>query len=606
MKHFIKELRRRGVLRAGLVYLAGAWLVVQVLETLVPIFGLPETSIRWVVIALAIGVVPVVALSWAFEWTIHGLKANADVAPETAARMTRRRTFDRLIIAAFAVALGYFAIDRLVLQPGDEPAPGPPSAIAVAVLPFQTLGEEDGREYFTDGVHEELIAQLSQVQSLAVRSRTSVMPYRNRTQPLADIAHALAADMIVEGSVRHAAQRVRITAQLIDTRTDRHLWSGSFDAELSVQNLFEIQAQAAREIAGALETKLSTAGRPAAANLPTRNLEAYDRFLLGKYHYRKSRLDDLRLSVEYLESAVALDPEFAEAWDWLAFARSHSGTSNGWLLPKDAYPQAQAAALRALELDPTRIESRALLGYLRGVYDWDWPGALSALDYTLTLSPDTSGTIWSYAYVLAIVGRHEEALRLVKAFAEAHPDDARAHAEVAYRLLDARRFQDVLARVHLALSLGGEPGPLHDLAGVALLGLGRYEAAVDRLEQAAGFQGRSHDVLGHLGYAYARGGRTDSARAVLAELRDRRPRELVSPLSLAFVFNGLGETDAALTQLERAADERHREVCIAGYSPMLANLRGEPRFQALLARMGLPDQAPPAVEQVAPLNSRRH
>ena len=412
--------------------------------------------------------------------------------------------------------------------------------------------------------------------------------------------------MIVEGSVRHVAQRVRITAQLIDTRADRHLWSGSFDAELSVQNLFEIQAQAAREIAGALETKLSTAGRPAAANLPTRNMEAYDRFLLGKYHYRKSRLDDLRLSIEYLESAVALDPEFAEAWDWLAFARSHSGTSNGWLLPKDAYPKAQAAALRALELDPTRIESRALLGYLRGVYDWDWPGALAALDYALALSPDTSGTIWSYGYVLAIVGRHEEALRLVKAFAEAHPEDARNHAEVAYRLLDAGRFQEVLARVHLALSLGGEPGPLHDLAGVALLGLGRYEAAADRLEQAAGFQGRSHDVLGHLGYVYARGGRVDSARAVLAELRDRRPRELVSPLSLAFVLNGLGETDAALTQLERAAEERHREVCIAGYSPMLANLRGEPRFQALLARMGLPDQAQPAAEGVAPLNSRRH
>jgi Flp pilus assembly protein TadD len=160
--------------------------------------------------------------------------------------------------------------------------------------------------------------------------------------------------------------------------------------------------------------------------------------------------------------------------------------------------------------------------------------------------------------------------------------------------------------VHLALSLGGEPGPLHDLAGVALIGLGRYEAAADRLEQAAGFQGRSHDVLGHLGFAYARGGRLDSAREVLAELQDRRPRELVSPLSLAFVLNGLGESDAALTQLERAADERHREVCIAGYSPMLADLRGEPRFQAVLARMGLPNQTSPGAARVAPLNSRRH
>ena len=394
------------------------------------------------------------------------------------------------------------------------------------------------------------------------------MPYRRRTQSLGEIAQALAADVIVEGSVRHAGQRVRVTAQLIDTRTDQHLWSGSFDAELSVQTLFDIQAQAAREIAGALETRLSTADRAAADDLPTQNLEAYDHFLLGKYHYRKSRLDDLRLSVEYFESAVALDPKFADAWDWLAFAHSHSGTSNGWLLPRDAYPKARAAALRALELDPTRTESRALLGYLRGVYDWDWPGALSALDHAFKLSPDESGTTWSYGYVLAIVGRHEEALKLVAAFADSHPDDPRSHAEVAYRLLDAGRYQDALARVHQALSLGGEPGQLHNLAGVALIGLGRYEAAGDRLEQAAGFQGRSHDVLGHLGFAYARGGRLDAAREVLVELQDRQPRELVSPISLAMVLTGLGETDAALRQLERAAEERHREACFMGYSPL--------------------------------------
>jgi adenylate cyclase len=590
MKHFIEELRRRGVLRSGLVYLAGTWLAVQVLETLVPIFGLPETSIRWVVVAMAVGFIPVLALSWAFQWTRHGLRREQDVGADPAVRVASERKLDRIIIAVFAVALGYFAFDRFVLQARHESAITSLDSIAVAVLPFRTLGAEPGREYFTDGVHEELISQLSPIQRLAVRSRTSVMPYRDHVESLGDIARALRVDGIVEGTVRHAGDRVRVTAQLIDTRKDEHLWSGSFDAELSVYNLFEIQARAAREIAGALEVKLSPAGRSSRDNLPTRNLEAYDRFLLGKYHYRRSRVEDLRLSVTHFEAAVALDPEFAEAWDWLAYAHSHSGTSSGWLLPRDAYPKARAAALRALGLDPTLTESRALLGYLRGVYDWDWPGALEELKTAIALSPDTSGTIWSYAYVLAIVGRHEEALELVERYAASYPEDARSHAEVAYRLLDAGRFHDALARVQTALSLGGEPGPLHDIAGVALIGLGRYDAAVDRLEQAAGFQGRSHDVLGHLGFAYARSGRLDAARRVLAELQDRGPSETVSPISLAYVHAGLGNTDMALTELERGAEERRREACNAGMSPLLAELRADGRFTALLAHMGLPDQ----------------
>ena len=368
MKHFVEELRRRGVFRIALVYLASAWLAVQVLETLVPIFGLPETSIRWVVIALVVGIIPVVAISWSFEWTARGLLKDVEVRKDPGARVARRRIIDRVIIVVFAAALGYFVFDRFVLQANRGPAIASGRGIAIAVLPFQTLGAEPGSEYFTEGVHEELIAQLAQIQSLAVRSRTSVMPYRNHTEPVAEIARVLAADMIVEGSDRHAGERVRVTAQLIDTRTDAHLWSGSFDAELTVQNLFEIQAQAARQIAGALEVTLAPMESAAARHLPTENLEAYDHFLLGKYHYRKSRLDDLRLSVTHLETAVALDPQFADAWDWLAFAHSHSGTSNGWLLPKDAYPKAQAAALRALELRsdargiarPARLPARRL------------------------------------------------------------------------------------------------------------------------------------------------------------------------------------------------------------------------------------------------------
>ncbi len=594
MKHFIDELRRRGVLRFGLAYLAGAWLVVQVLVALMPIFGLPEAAVRWLVISLAVSFVPLLAASWAFEWTRDGLGRQREADRPPPRPLLTSRTIDRVIIVVFAVALALLAIERFALRPASDPKPAAPKPVSIAVLPFLTMGAETGREYFTDGVHEELIAELSKIDEFSVRSRTSVMGYANHPQAVGDIARQLGVDAVVEGSVRHAGDRVLISAQLVDSRTDKMLWSGSFEEALSVRTLFDLQRQVAYRISAALAARLADEIVDATGEVPTQKLAAYDRFLLGKYHYRKGRRGDLLTSLKHFEAAVTLDPQFAEAWDWLAFVHSHSASEFGWTLPADAYPKARAAALRALELDPGMTESRALLGYLRGVYEWDWPGSIADLQRAVSESPDRSGTVWSYAFVLSVAGRHDEAVGLVRRFAAAHPNEARNQAEVAWRLLDAGRFEEVLEQVDRATALGGESGSLHTLAGVALLGLERIAPAVERLERAAEFRGRSQEVLGPLGFAYARGGRLDLANEILAELEVRPPDEVVSSFAQAQVYAGIGAKDSAFAALEQAVDEHRREVLTLQWSPLFAELRSDPRYAALLERMRLPVPGTPA------------
>jgi TolB-like protein/Tfp pilus assembly protein PilF len=474
-----------------------------------------------------------------------------------------------------AVASVWFARDRAVLQP---------RATTVAVLPFDDLSPGGDQQYFADGIHEEIITRLSANPALEVVSRTSVMPYRGRTATVREIARALGAGAVIEGSVRYAEGRVRVTAQLIDARTDRNLWAENFDRELTLQDLFAIQAEIAERVAEGLEARFDAAANPATASLPTRDFAAYDEFLLGKYHYRKLQPEDLRLSVQHFQRAVERDPGFAEAWDWLAYAWNHSGTEQGWTTPRDAYPRARAAAVRALELDPRLASSRALLGYLRAVYDWDFAGGLGELEQAMRQDPSDTGTAWSYAYVLSVTGQHERAVEVTRALADASPDVGRVRLELAYRLNDAGRFAEAMAEAERALALGVDGGLAYDVIGMAALGLGDAEGAIAAFEQAAALQRRAPDILGHLAHARARAGRADEARVLLAELETAGQSVYVSPMAFASIHAGLGDADAMFRMLEQAAEERARGFLFVGWSPLFTAYREDSRFEALLAR----------------------
>ncbi len=502
------------------------------------------------------------------------------VETQDAAAVPHRRRLAAVAVLAIAALA---AAAALVIDPPIGGADGP----AIAVLPFASFASAGDKVYFADGIHEETIAHLARVPGLAVRSRTSTIGYRDTDLPMSMIAAELDVDVIVEGSVRHEADRVRVTVQLIDASQDEHLWVGNYEKTLSVENLFAVQREIASAVAGALSVR---AVEPVAGSdtLPTSDMAAYEDFMLGKYHYRRQLPGDLEASVGYFESATRRDPRFAGAWDWLAYAYNHAATRAGYLAPAEAYPKARAAALRALEIEPELATAVAMLGYIRAIYDRDWVGAETDLRRALELAPDDTGTVWSLAHVLAILGRHDEAIGLTRALAVQRPDSTRRLREVANRQIDAGRYTEALATLERARALGAGPGVVDDTTGAALFALGQYDAALDAFESAAEARLRAPSTLARLSATLAALGRAGEAEAILTGIEARAAIERISPVTLATALAALGRHDAALTALEQAAANRERAVLGIRHDPFFAALRDHPRFAALVASFDLP------------------
>src|SRR5207253_7058923 len=277
--NFFVELKRRNVIRMTGLYLVGAWLVVQVAGTVLPMFGAPEWLPRTIVVLVAIGFVPAVIFSWVFELTPQGLKREDDVAPEQSITPQTGHWMDRTIIVVLVLALGYFAFDKFVLAPRRAAAPNDSSsgasAKSIAVLPFENLSDDKQNAYFTDGVQDEILSDLAKIADLKVISRTSVMQYKSgAARNLREIGQQLGVAHVDEGSVQRAANKVRVNAQLLDVRNDAHLWAQTYDRDLA--DVFAIQSEIAKAIADQLQAKLSPKEKKAIEQPPTTDLAAFD------------------------------------------------------------------------------------------------------------------------------------------------------------------------------------------------------------------------------------------------------------------------------------------------------------------------------------------
>jgi len=435
LKNFFSELKRRNVLRMAGLYLVGAWLIVQVAGTVLPMFGAPEWLPRTIVVLLAIAFVPAVIFSWVFELTPQGLKREDDVAPEQSITPQTGRRMDRMIIVVLVLALGYFAFDKFVLTPRREAAlvasavPNESKSVinakSIAVLPFENLSSDKENAFFTDGVQDQILTDLAQIADLKVISRASVMQYKTGiTRNLRKIGEELGVAHVVEGSVQRAANKVRVNAQLLDARTDAHLWAQTYDRDLA--DVFAIQSEIAKAIADQLQAKLSPNEKKAIEQPPTTDLAAFDLYSRAKSlvltaGFSATGEPDRRKAIELLDEAVKRDPSFFDAYCQLALA--HEYLYFGQRDYAGALAQLEIAR-RALPNDPRIFQFTGYILRRRGQQE----EGLRNLERAVELDPRNFDILQQIAISYQQLGRYAEAIAALDRVLAIVPDNAETRA----------------------------------------------------------------------------------------------------------------------------------------------------------------------------------
>jgi serine/threonine-protein kinase len=471
--------------------------------------------------------------------------------------------------------------DAPAASPLANDAGAPPS---VAVLPFVNMSADPENEYFADGITEDVIAHLAKIRTLRVTSRTSVMAFKGRDRSLREIGAALGVDALVEGSVRRSGKRVRIVAQLVDPRSDEHLWAESYDRELD--DIFAIQGDVALQIAAALRAELTVEERARIGTRPTRDLDAYQLYLQGRHHFVRFTKEGVGEALSYFEKAVARDPAFALAYAAMAQAHTQYGIEGmSGVLPSEAFARAQSAVDSALALDGDLAEAHEVLGLLRFTRDFDWKGAETELRLALSLCPGSADAYDHLGWLCSAQCRFDESLALVRRARELDPLAHRS--DVANELMRAGRVREALAEAESALERDPSFSRSHAVFGWACLALGKAAEGLAALARAADLAPGSTLFMAQLGQAHAMTGDAAKAREILARLEALAAGQYVAPYHFAHVHTGLGEHDAAIDCLERAFERRSGGIYGVKGSYLFAPLRGHPRFQALLRRMNL-------------------
>ncbi|MCH7717553.1 MAG: protein kinase, partial [Gemmatimonadetes bacterium] len=471
----------------------------------------------------------------------------------------------------------------------SAPAEVVPEKKSIAVLPFTNMSADPENEYFSDGITEDLIAQISKIRGLKVISRTSTMRYKGRDQTVRQIAEELGVSTILEGSVRRAGNRVRIVAQLIDAHTDEHLWAETYDRELT--DVFAIQSDVALEVATALETALSPAERERVEKRPTANMEAYDLYLLGRHQANRRTDEGLRRAIEYFERALEKDSNYAAALAGLADAYVLSAIGYQAVPPPDAMGRAKEAALQAIELDDTLPEAHASLGYVY-VWEWDWSRARQECERAIALNPSYAQAHQWYHHFLVVLQDFQAALEEATRARELDPLSVVLTNELGWPYHYMGQFQRAREQHLRALEMDPEFAMAHYNLAYTYESEGRYDEAIPAYEKAIELAGRMPFMTACLAGAYARSNRVDEARAIWRELFEMAQKGPGLQLWVAYVHEALGETEEALECLERAHEARAPFIPVIGSEWLrFESLRDHPRFTALRAKMGLSGDA---------------
>ena len=494
-----------------------------------------------------------------------------------------------LILAGFLglAVLGIFVLELRNLRKSTGSVAEFNQNKSVVVLPFENLSGDKDEQYFTDGMTDELIANLAKIRSLRVISRTSSMEYKGTHKTLSEIARDLNVDAVVEGTVLRSGNRVRITAELVQASTDRHLWAETYESQLG--DVLGLQSQVASAIVNQIRINLTPEEQQRLASARPVSAEGYEDYLKGRYYWNKRSEEGLRKAIEYFQMATQRDPQSALAFAGLADCYSIIGSAIVGTVPsRDVAPKAKAAALKALELNSSLAEAQTSLATVRFYYDWDWAGAASGFQRAIELNPSYATAYQRYSLYLMAIGRPQESLVQMNRARDLEPLSVSVNFSLGWRLYLARQYDQAIEQLHNALEMDPNFALPRMVLGQAYEQKGSTEQAIAELQSAARISHDSPPMLAALGHGYGIAGKRGEAEKILSRLLEQSKKEYVSPFYIGLVYAGLHEDEQALNWLEKAYQDRSNPIVFSKVDPQLDSLRAAPRFQALLRQLALP------------------
>jgi TolB-like protein/Flp pilus assembly protein TadD len=579
-RNFFAELKRRNVYKVAVAYAVVGWLLVQVATQVFPFFEIPNWAVRLVVLAIVAGFPIALVIAWAFELTPQGLKRTEDVDLATQGQR-KSHAWIYVVIVGAALSIGLFFLGRYTAQHA-----GPVAAAidkSIAVLPFANLSHDPENVYFAAGIQDEIITRLAKIADLKVISCTSTHRFKSSPDDIPAIAGQLGVANILEGSVQRTGDQVRVNVQLIKGTTDSHLWADTFDRKLT--DIFAVESEIAKTIAETLRAKLTGSEQTAIAARPTENTEAYQLYLKGRFFWNKRTGQNLNRAADYFNQAIAADPKYALAY---------VGLGDSYLLmplygagaPQDCYPKAEAAARKAIELDDVSAEAHTSLAQICCYYKLDYPQAIREFQRAIELNPNyATAHQWFGSSGLAALGRFDEAIAQVKRGIALDPLSLVINTDLGGTYYRARHYDEAIDQLRKTLEMDPNFYYAHWNLGSALMAKGAFQPAIEEYQKARALTD-DPSALGLLGRAYAVSGNRPEALKIRDQLEALAKQRYVSSYSLALVYLGLGDKEEALRHLEKAYQDHSGEaVRYIKVEPLLDPLRGDPRFEALVAKV---------------------
>ena len=579
--NFFAELKRRNVYKVAVAYAVVAWLLIQAASIFLPAFDAPPWVMRIFIIVIIFGFPVALIFSWAFEITPEGIKLESEIEPNKSIKRRTGRKIVAVTIALAVVATGLFVFQLIRARSASTSRQSEAATKSIAVLPFVNMSADRNDEYLSDGMTEELINVLAKVPGLRVPGRTSCFAFKGKNEEdiFRKVGDQLHVGTVLEGSVRKAGDKLRVTAQLINVSDGYHLWSKDYDGD--VKDILNFQSNVAEQVVQALQVKLGGDGTRVLAKKPTENSEAHRLYLLGRYEFAKYTQTGWNNAIRYYEQALRIDPEFALAYCGLADNYAYMGSV---VMPeKEAIAKEKEFAQKALALDPDLAEAHMSLA-LALVADFDWRNGLEEFDRALKLNPNLAFAYELQAWTLNGLGRFDEAIAKTRKAVELDPLNPFFQMSLSFYQYWAGQYDDAIAQARKTLEMDPNSAISRVILGLSFLKKGDTAGAIAELQKTkAPDPGAWYQ--GFLGYTYAISGDRAKAEQALRELEELAKRQYVSPTAFATIYLGLGQKEKCLDWLEKSHEQQDSACWYLKIDQIYDSVRHEARFQALVEKI---------------------